>query len=139
MDLDEKAIEDRARATLAMSLASYALAVPVQKIAGAQRTARVALARQVAMYVAHVGFGISMARVGFAFGRDRTTVGHACRMMEDWRDDLRFDRWIDTLERAAEAAPAPYAFEPLARPLFAIPAVSPAMLPPVMRNWRRSP
>ena len=62
-----------------------------------------AFARQIAMYLAHVGFGLSMAEVGKAFGRDRTTVVHACHLIEDRRDDVRFDQLLDHLEQAAIA------------------------------------
>lgn len=60
--------------------------------------ARVALARQVAMYLAHVGCGLSMTAAGRLFGRDRTTVAHACLIVEDRRDDPLFDRALDLLE-----------------------------------------
>lgn len=62
-----------------------------------------AFARQIAMYLAHVGFGISMADVGKIFGRDRTTVVHACHVIEDRRDEARFDDLLDHLEQAATA------------------------------------
>ena len=62
--------------------------------------ARAALARQVAMYLAHVGCGLSMAASGRLFGRDRTTVAHACLIIEDRRDDPLFDRSLDLLEWA---------------------------------------
>lgn len=62
-----------------------------------------AFARQIAMYLAHVGFGLSMAEIGRAFGRDRTTVLHACHLIEDRRDEVRFDQLLDHLEQAAMA------------------------------------
>ncbi len=62
--------------------------------------ARVALARQVAMYLAHVGCGLSMASAGRLFGRDRTTVSHACLIVEDRRDDPVFDHVLNLLEWA---------------------------------------
>jgi chromosomal replication initiation ATPase DnaA len=40
--------------------------------------AKVALARQVAMYLAHVGCGLSLTETGRMFDRDRTTVAPAC-------------------------------------------------------------
>lgn len=61
--------------------------------------ARVALARQVAMYLCHVAFRLSLTDVGRIFRRDRTTVSHACGVVEDLRDDPRFDRVLDMLER----------------------------------------
>lgn len=47
--------------------------------------------RQLAMYVAHVALQLTMGEVGKGFGRDRTTVVHACHLIEDLRDDADFD------------------------------------------------
>jgi chromosomal replication initiation ATPase DnaA len=44
-----------------------------------------AFARQVAMYLAHVVCGLSLTAVGTLFQRDRTTVAHACGVVEDRR------------------------------------------------------
>ncbi len=60
--------------------------------------ANVALARQVAMYLAHVACGLTLTDTGRLFGRDRTTVAHACGVIEDRRDDPLFDRALDLLE-----------------------------------------
>lgn len=65
--------------------------------------AKVALARQVAMYLAHVACGLSLTDTGRLFGRDRTTVAHACGVIEDRRDDPLFDRALDLLEWAVPA------------------------------------
>ena len=55
------------------------------------------LARQVAMYLAHVACGLTMTNAGCLFRRDRTTVAHACLIVEDRRDDPMFDRALDLL------------------------------------------
>lgn len=60
--------------------------------------ARVAQARQVTMYLAHVVFRLSLSDTGRLFDRDRTTVAHACCVIEDMRDDGVFDRILDLLE-----------------------------------------
>jgi hypothetical protein len=60
--------------------------------------APVAEARQVAMYLAHVALGITMRDVGNLFCRDRTTVSHACSVIEDRRDEPGFDRALELLE-----------------------------------------
>ncbi len=60
--------------------------------------AEIAFARQVAMYLAHVAWGLSYTEVGRIFQRDRTTVAHACSLVEDRRDDVRIDRTLDLLE-----------------------------------------
>ncbi len=62
---------------------------------------RVAFARQVAMYLAHVTFGLTLTTVGRAFGRDRTTVSHACALVEDARDNPEFDHTLEVLEAIA--------------------------------------
>lgn len=59
----------------------------------------VAGARQVAMYLAHVACSHSLTSVGRIFERDRTTVAHACKRVEDRREDPEFDAAIDLLER----------------------------------------
>jgi Bacterial dnaA protein helix-turn-helix len=64
----------------------------------------VAFARQVAMYLAHTGGGISFSEVGRLFARDRTTVAHACALVEDMRDDPAFDRCLAFLELALISA-----------------------------------
>ena len=64
---------------------------------------RAAYARQVAMYLAHVGFALSFEAIGRAFDRDRTTVSHACRVVEDSRDDPRLDCRLASLETMCAA------------------------------------
>jgi chromosomal replication initiation ATPase DnaA len=61
---------------------------------------RAAFARQVAMYLAHVVCGLSLTEVGALFARDRTTAAHACRLIEDRRDDPELDGRLEHLERA---------------------------------------
>lgn len=62
--------------------------------------AHVASARQLAMYLAHVTFGLSLGAVGRHFGRDRTTAAYGCRQVEDRRDNPSFDLMLDHLEQA---------------------------------------
>jgi chromosomal replication initiation ATPase DnaA len=71
--------------------------------------AHVALARQVAMYLAHVAYGLSLTDVGRLFARDRTTVAHACALVEDRRDDQAFDRALELLELVVRALASPRA------------------------------
>jgi len=58
-------------------------------------------ARQIAMYLAHVTCGLSLTDVGELFGRDRTTVAHACRVVEGRRDAFDFDVSLNALESVA--------------------------------------
>jgi chromosomal replication initiation ATPase DnaA len=73
---------------------------PAELLARGRGRASVSLARQTAMYLAHVAFGLSLTKVGHVFGRDRTTAAHACRRMEDRREDPRLDSLLATLEQA---------------------------------------
>ncbi|MBO6674967.1 MAG: chromosomal replication initiator DnaA [Rhizobiales bacterium] len=78
--------------------------VPHESLRASTRgKADVARARQVAMYLCHTVLGFSLTTVGDLFERDRTTVGHACRLVEDLRDRSVFDDQIAYLERAVLA------------------------------------
>lgn len=65
---------------------------------------RTAFARQVAIYLSHIGFGLTMTEVGALFGRDRTTVAYACRVIERKRDEPQIDATVGMLERALGVA-----------------------------------
>ena len=45
--------------------------------------------------------------IATAFGRDRTTVMHACSVVEDRRDDPGYDRFVEQCERCIAAVFAP--------------------------------
>jgi chromosomal replication initiation ATPase DnaA len=78
-------------------------AVPVGKIRAPSRgSASVAFARQVAMYLAHIVLGHSYTAIGHSFGRDRTTVAHACALVEDVRDNPPADCLLSALECVLE-------------------------------------
>lgn len=78
--------------------------VPIQLLTHKSRSRLpAARARQLAMYLSHVMLGRNLSEVGEAFGRDRTTVSYACALIEDMREDPRFDEEVTTLERQIEA------------------------------------
>jgi len=97
---------DRARAGFVAYLVSVATGIDVPRIISRTRSsARAARARQLAMYLAHIGFAWPLKRVGDAFGRDRTTASHAVQRIEDLRDKPGFDALIEGLETCVRAAP----------------------------------
>lgn len=55
--------------------------------------------RQIAMYVCHVTLQMTQTSIGAGFGLDRSTVSHACAVVEDRRDDKAFDEFVATMER----------------------------------------
>jgi chromosomal replication initiation ATPase DnaA len=83
----------------AISVVAQVFAVPPSDLLRDTRgRAGVALARQIAMYLSHVVAGETLTEVGHHFCRDRTTVAHACRLVEARRDDPSFDRVLELLE-----------------------------------------
>jgi chromosomal replication initiation ATPase DnaA len=77
---------DRAAAAI-LALVSRHRAVPPPLLLHRSRgDAPVAEARQLAMYLTHVVLRRTYVEVGSFFGRDRTTVAHACARIEDLRD-----------------------------------------------------
>lgn len=81
------------------SVVAASLRLPVATLHAHTRCpAPVAFARQVAMYIAHVWLKQSLSDVGRHFGRDRTTVSHACEVIEDRREDPNIDRLLTSME-----------------------------------------
>ncbi len=65
-----------------------AFGVSEKELLGLSRLRNVMRPRQVAMYLARELTGLSLPRLGAAFGRDHTTVLHACRKVaEEVKDD----------------------------------------------------
>ena len=89
---------------LAAALVAAATGIGMEDILAPRRaSAAAANARQLAMYLAHVGFGLTQADVARCFRRDRTTVAHACRRIEDMREGA-FDAEVTRLEACARWA-----------------------------------
>ena len=96
-----KAVEGESACRFVEALVSAATGIGIAELRATNRgEAREAFARQTAMYLAHVGLGLSLSQVGSNFGRDRTTVAHACARVEDRRDDPKFERVLACLETA---------------------------------------
>lgn len=91
-------------AGLCAAAAAAAAGVPLAAIAApGRRRARVARARQLAVYLHHVALGASLSACARLFARDRATIRHACARIEDLRDDARFDEAATRLGRAVAA------------------------------------
>lgn len=85
--------------TASLRLTAKACGVEYAEVVAIKRSAAVAFARQLAMYLCHVVADMSLSLVAAEFGRDRTTVSHACHAIEDRRECPIFDRQIEHLER----------------------------------------
>ena len=66
----------------------------------------ICLARQMAMYLIHTVFSVPYHRVAIFLKRDRTTISHACRLVEDLRDNEEFDKRLETMENLLVSARA---------------------------------
>ena len=86
------------------NLVSDVFHVPVYVLFLTQRgKAKYALARQVAMYLMHICLGKTFSQIGRIFRRDRTTVSHACQLIEDKRENLNMDWTLSLMEQSVSA------------------------------------
>lgn len=85
-------------------------AIALSDLRKASRGSRkIAAARMLGMYLAHVTFSLSLTRTGRIFGRDRTTVRHACAQIEDARDRPGLERSLSLIEPALQRWTARFA------------------------------
>lgn len=85
--------------TLVQAVIAEMLRVTLDEMKAPSRgKARVAFARQLAMYVCHVMLSFDQGRLAGAFCRDRTTVSHGVRRIEARRDHPLLDDVLETLE-----------------------------------------
>ncbi len=74
------------------------IGVPPEQIRGKRRTKQVALARQIAMYLARKLTGSSLQHIGQFFGgRDHSTVVHACKVISQRGGEV--ERLVGQIER----------------------------------------
>jgi len=80
------------------AVASY-FGFDVEELKSSKRTADIALARQVAMYLSRELTESSLQQIGMAFNKkDHTTVLHACRKIEEMlKEDLKMKKIVDNL------------------------------------------
>lgn len=61
--------------------------------------ARTSRARQISMYLINTSLSQSFVEVAEFYQRDRTTVSHACSVVEELRDIAEFDARLSELEK----------------------------------------
>jgi len=95
---------------LAQVIAAHAYGVSVEGLSAPTRgDDRIAMARKVAMYLAHAGLKQTLRSVGHAFSRNHRAVFNACKHVEAAREDPKFDRtmeWLEGLLRRACEVPS---------------------------------
>lgn len=96
---------DRLTAGFVSSLVGLAFDVPATEMFAERSSNAATRARQIAMYLVHIAFAWSTERVGAAFRRAPSTVAHACRRVEQLRDDPALDDQLSALEACLDHAP----------------------------------
>ncbi|QCK86571.1 chromosomal replication initiator DnaA [Phreatobacter aquaticus] len=92
-----------ARLRVIVALVAWAESVAVDALFQPSRGDQpVADARHLAIYLAHVMIGIDMTRLGRTFGRDRASVRHALRRIEQRRDEPLFNARVSAMETILE-------------------------------------
>jgi chromosomal replication initiation ATPase DnaA len=94
------------RASLAQFIVAQVHGVPVQELRQPTRgRPHVARARQISIHLARRVFDLNHRQLAQEFGRDRSTVHHACGLIEKMRaENEQFDStltWMETLLRRA--------------------------------------
>ena len=89
---------DRTRAGLALHLVAASTGVSIRVVEGDRLSLAAIRVRRLAMYLAHIGYGWTVERVGHAFGFNRVTASKACTWAEDQREDPAVDALLETLE-----------------------------------------
>ena len=95
---------ERAGAALGVIVAAAFGLRPGDLSSDSRGAADIAFARQVAMYLAHTHLSLPLTTAGRLFHRDRTTARHACKQVEERRDDPRVDTLLAHLERGIDLA-----------------------------------
>lgn len=97
LDISDPKLRDQSQSAIESAI-EHVFGIPPERLnQGSRGVAQAALARQVAMYLAHVACGLTITEAGRLFNRDRTTAAHACILIEDRRDNLLFDRILEHL------------------------------------------
>ncbi len=84
---------------VAVALAAWVAGVePGALVRDTRGKAQVAAARHLAIYLSHVVLGRELTKLSRAFRRDRASLRHAIRRIEDARDDAAFDQRLTRIE-----------------------------------------
>jgi chromosomal replication initiation ATPase DnaA len=96
------------RAQLVMAAVALEFGIPdIEVYSRTKGNSRSSFARQTAMYLIHIVYEINLSRVARTFNRDRSTASHACRVVEESREDPIMDEKLMRLEQFLEHAPEP--------------------------------
>lgn len=100
---------DMAKARLIVAAVSAEFSVPEAGIFGELKgRSEISYGRQIAMYLMHCILGTTKTRIAEVFGRHFSTVSHACKLIEEHRDDSVLDQKLIGLENRLSYISASY-------------------------------
>jgi len=82
-DLIPESIDQPITGQMIMAQTAHYFSLTIDDLTGSNRSANVALARQIAMYLCRDLTELSLPKIGALFGRDHTTVLHACNKIRE--------------------------------------------------------
>lgn len=90
---------DKLLATFINQMVASAFELSPERLLRYERgSARATRARQISIYLMHTTLSFSLSTISRIYKKDRTTIGYACRVIEDLRDKPAFDDRIVELE-----------------------------------------
>ncbi|HVZ68778.1 MAG TPA: helix-turn-helix domain-containing protein [Rhizomicrobium sp.] len=89
---------------LAQTVAAGAYGVQMDDMCSRTRKGEAEKARQLAAYLARVVFDVGLRELAIAMGRSPGTVCHACRRVEQRREEPQFDFAVEYLEHQLRSA-----------------------------------
>lgn len=100
-EVDPLDVQKAGKVRLVLSTVELAFRAKAIHLLGPSRGGRhLVRARQTMQYLAHCGLSISYTDLARLTQRDRTSIAHACRTIEDLRDDPEFDKALYFMEMA---------------------------------------
>jgi chromosomal replication initiation ATPase DnaA len=101
--LSISAPNEKLLATFVNQMVASAFELPAERLLRYDRgNARATRARQISIYLMHTALSFSLASISRIYNKDRTTIGYACRVIEDLRDTPAFDDKISELEETVK-------------------------------------
>ncbi len=96
---------DRLLATFVNQMVASAFELTSERLLRVDRgSASANRARQISIYLMHTVLSFPLVKIARVYKKDRTTIGHACRVIEDLRDNPAFDDKIIELEEIVQTA-----------------------------------
>lgn len=94
---------DKLLATFVNQMVASAFELTSERLLQVNRgNAQATRARQISIYLMHTVLSFSFIKIARIYNKDRTTVGYACRVIEDLRDTPVFDDRILELEETVK-------------------------------------